>query len=302
MLGLELVDFHDVKPRGATEPAARPLELNRGAEYSAPPHAIKGAGTVVDRTKSKASARLLRAAAKVAIVASLSAASWRRCVAAEPIVLHGQTMGTTYNIRCWSSAAEQPTPPADLQRSIDALLDEFDKQMSSWRDDSEVSRFNAAPAGEWFQVSAATAEVVARALELHHDTGGALDITVAPLLRLWGFGPQARAHAFKIKAPSTEALEATRRRVGADKVSVRSDPPALRKSSEGVEVDLASLAPGYAVDLMIERLAARGVDNAMIEVGGEVRGWPSTRRPPVARRRRSAPTARWYDRRGRAPR
>ena len=70
------------------------------------------------------------------------------------------------------------------------MLAEIDRQMSTYRTDSEISRFNRAPAGEWFAVSAATAEVVAAAHEISEKTGGAMDVTVGPLVRLWHFGPK----------------------------------------------------------------------------------------------------------------
>ena len=87
------------------------------------------------------------------------------------------------------------TPPADLMREqlqadVEKVLAEIDRQMSTYRPDSEMSRFNRAPAGEWFAVSPATAEVVAAAQEISEKTDGAMDVTVGPLVRLWHFGPK----------------------------------------------------------------------------------------------------------------
>jgi FAD:protein FMN transferase len=187
----------------------------------------------------------------------------------ETVRLQGRTMGTTYHVSYWTVAADEPTP-SDLQHSIDALLARFDERMSTWRDDSELSRFNAAPAKEWFPVSQETATVVSRAIELHRVTDGASDVTVGPILRLWGFGPQAKAPL--TSAPNDEALENARQLVGADRLQVQATPPALCKEVEGLEVDLSSIAPGYAIDLIVDLLAESGIDNAMVELGGEVRG------------------------------
>jgi thiamine biosynthesis lipoprotein len=190
--------------------------------------------------------------------------------AAEPVALHGRTMGTTYNVRYWTDAANPPSPP-DVQRAIDDLLARIDEQMSTWRDDSELSRFNAAPAGEWFPVSTATAAVVARALELHELTNGASDVTIGPVFRLWGFGPGTSSRA-KLQAPAAEAVELALKRVGASHLQVRTDPPALHKDVDGLEVDLSSIAAGYAIDCIVDLLAESGIHNAMVELGGEVRG------------------------------
>lgn len=189
--------------------------------------------------------------------------------AAETVHLHGRTQGTTYNVRYWTGAKVAP-PSADVQRSIDDLLARFDEQMSTWRDDSELSRFNAAPADEWFAVSPETATVVTRAIELHRITDGASDVTVGPLLQLWGFGPKAKQRL--APAPDADAIATAQQVVGADGVEVRDEPPAIRKRVAGLEVDLSSIAPGYAIDLIIDCLASASIDNAMVELGGEVRG------------------------------
>lgn len=186
----------------------------------------------------------------------------------EAIVLSGRTMGTTYRLKYWGPGEQSPT---QVQAAVDALLAEFDRQMSTYREDSELSRFNLAPPGEWFEVSAATANVVALAIDLHRRTGGAYDVTVAPALRLWNFGPEAGRNR-QLAAPSDEQMAAVRRIVGTQLLEARHAPPALRKAVDGVEVDLSSIAPGYAVDLLVELLSKTGFPNAIVEVGGEVRG------------------------------
>jgi thiamine biosynthesis lipoprotein len=204
--------------------------------------------------------------------ACLAFATAHRTRAAEPIVLHGRTMGTTYNVKYWSDAENALRAP-ELQRSIDGFLARFDAQFSTWRPDSELSRFNAAEADQWFPVSPDVAKVAVRALELHRLTGGASDVTIGPVLRLWGFGAGRATPADRTLAPpSDDAIAAALECVGAENLAVQLDPPALRKEIAGLEVDLSSIAPGYAVDQMVELLADAGFDNAMVELGGEVRG------------------------------
>lgn len=190
---------------------------------------------------------------------------------AEPLVMRGATMGTTYHIKLVAEPAS-----VDLTRlhlDVEKMLADIDRQMSTYRPDSELSRFNRAPAGEWFPVSAATAEVVAAAQEISEKTDGALDVTVGPLVRLWHFGPSPGDEKAKrdFRPPSDDAIQAARANVGYRKLEVRANPPALRKKSQGLEVDLSSIAPGYAIDRLAELLRERGIEDFMVEIGGEVR-------------------------------
>jgi len=95
-------------------------------------------------------------------------------------------------------------------------------------------------------------------------------VTVGPALRLWSFGPGVSRER-ELAEPSAEQLDAVRPIVGSQLIQARTDPPALRKEISGVEVDLSSIAPGYAVDLIIDLLADVDFSNAIVEVGGEVR-------------------------------
>ncbi|WP_428304177.1 FAD:protein FMN transferase [Lacipirellula sp.] len=181
--------------------------------------------------------------------------------------LAGPTMGTTYHIKYWG---DQPNDPPKVKATIDELLAEFDRQMSTYRDDSELSQFNRAAAGEWFPVSADTARVVEESLRYYRDTNGVLDVTVPPLLRLWNFSAGAKRDE-PIVPPTDEAIAAAQRLAGSQHVQARLEPPALHKDLAGIEVDLSSIAPGYAVDLIIAKLQDLGFANAMVEIGGEVR-------------------------------
>ncbi|NOZ39701.1 MAG: FAD:protein FMN transferase [Planctomycetes bacterium] len=178
-------------------------------------------------------------------------------------------MGTRYSIKCWS---DDPTIKTEtLQADVDKLLDEINQQMSTYRPESELSRFNAAPAGEWFAVSAETAFVTERALHFYRLTNGASDVTVGPLVKLWDFGPGRHSVGARVNAPSAELLAKTKSLTGGEHLEVRLDPPALYKTIDSLEVDLSSIAKGYAVDAVADLLAADGLVNYMIEIGGEVR-------------------------------
>ncbi len=190
---------------------------------------------------------------------------------AEPLLVSGPTMGTTYHVKLVGVAAADA---AEIRAEIEAVLADVDERLSTYRQDSEVSRFNRAPAGRWFVVSPATVEVASAALAISWQTGGALDITVGPLVRLWHFGPNAITESKStadIAPPDEAALQAARKLIGYKKLEVRRDPPALRKLVDGLEVDLSAVGEGDAIDRVAAAITKRGIQNYLVELGGEVR-------------------------------
>ena len=183
----------------------------------------------------------------------------------------GKTMGTAYKVNV--THFPETGDWQKVANAIQAKLDTLDKMMSTYRSDSEVCRFNAfTSTEEWFPVSPETAQVVHVALEIAPLSEGAFDITIAPLVRHWGFGAGSREHL----AGSFEELKAEAARLkehtGYDKLSVRLDPPALKKSVPELTIDLSAIAKGFAVDCIAELLDAHKIANYLIEVGVEVRG------------------------------
>ncbi len=187
----------------------------------------------------------------------------------DQFALDGQTMGTTYHIVIAGSASNLPegqTPKA-VQQEIDAALARIDEQMSTWRDDSELSRFNVSETTDWFEVSPAVALVVKESLRIAELSDGAFDPTVGPLVRLWSFGSKAGER----NLPDPEQITAAQTHTGWQKVEVRIEPPALRKSAPLVELDLSAIAKGYGVDVVSDRLVELGLPNHLVEIGGEIR-------------------------------
>lgn len=177
-------------------------------------------------------------------------------------------MGTTYRVTL--AAAVPGMTRGEVHRELEAALARIDRGCSTWRDDSDVSRFNRAASGEWIEVSDELAEVVTIAREVHSETGGAFDITVAPLLALW-----KDAHAQQ-REPSPAAMTAAQAAVGMELVECRppgEEPPALRKRRAGVRLDLGGIGPGYAVDCLGERLVELGSHDHLVTLGGEARAW-----------------------------
>jgi len=174
-------------------------------------------------------------------------------------------MGTQYTVRVSKPAGEVDL--AAVKQQIDARLEAINRQMSTYLPNSEISRFNRYEGQDWFAVSAEVVRVVDSALDVSRSTQGAFDVTVGPLVNLWGFGPAGRPGV----VPTEEAVAECRRRVGYRLLEVRPDPPALRKDRADVYVDLSAIAKGFAVDEVARLLERRGVRGYMVEIGGEVR-------------------------------
>lgn len=182
------------------------------------------------------------------------------------IHLAGETMGTTFNIKF--PAYPEGLSPDELHADLERELGKINRLMSTYDPNSEISRFNDSRETSWFPVSSETAKVVALALEVGRLTGGALDVTIAPLVNRWSFGPdQYRLE----ELPPAEELESLRERVDFTKLQVRRDPPALKKELPELVVDLSAVAKGYAVDRLADILEGFQIESFMVEVGGEVR-------------------------------
>jgi len=174
-------------------------------------------------------------------------------------------MGTTWSVK--TGARPDSVPAGRLEREMEGVLARVDAHMSTYRADSELSRFNRAERTDWIPVSTETALVVGEALRVAELSSGAFDPTVAPLVELWGFEP----HPNPAIPPSRAKIAAALERVGHRLVEVREAPPALRKRRPDVALDLSGIAKGYAVDALAEELAALGFPDFLVELGGELR-------------------------------
>lgn len=174
----------------------------------------------------------------------------------------GPTMGSTYSIK-YVRHAGLPAPAA-VQVEVEKILTEVDRQLSTYRSDSDIERFNALPANHCQAMPASILELVRVGEQLSMQSAGAFDLTVEPLLNLWGFGPQAREE----KIPTAQALAEVRQRVGHD--HLRIDGDRLCKDA-AVEVDFNSIAAGYAVDTIAAKLDAMGIHDYLAEATGELK-------------------------------
>jgi thiamine biosynthesis lipoprotein len=185
------------------------------------------------------------------------------CHAPAATELHGHTMGTT-----WSATLVGPVDAdaAVLERGIQSELDRVVAQMSTYEDESELVRFNRAPAGSWHRLPPEFFGVLEHALALAADSGGAYDPTVAPLVDVWGFGAGTREH----RIPDVAAIATARERVGWQRIKL---DPRTRSAFQpgGAWLDLSSIAKGFATDQVGRFLEGRGVADYLVEVGGELR-------------------------------
>lgn len=183
----------------------------------------------------------------------------------------GSTMGTSWSARAvlapGQQAANGATIAAHLQRQLDIVV----AQMSHWEPESDLSRFNSAPAGTWRHIPSAFYKVFSYALQVAQDSGGAYDPCAGALVNCWGFGARRRYDEAGFYAPADSAIAAILARN--DRARVKLDAGA-RKAMQpgGVEIDLSSVAKGYAVDQLAASLETQGVRHYLVEVGGELRG------------------------------
>lgn len=185
--------------------------------------------------------------------------------APQELAISGPAQGTTYSIKVASAPADVDAHA--LRVATDQVLNRVDLSMSTYRNDSEISRFNASTSTDWFEVSSDLATVVDYALQVSRASDGMFDITVGPLVAAWGFGPTGEP----IDLPDEAQQAELRAQVGYQKLEARLSPPALRKSDPRVQVDLNGIAPGYTVDLIAERFQSMHLSHFMIDLGGEVR-------------------------------
>jgi FAD:protein FMN transferase len=187
------------------------------------------------------------------------------CARPDPVrVLQGSTMGTTWTVRLATLPPGQDE--AGLRDGIEAVLAMVNAQMSTYREDSLVSRFNRLPAGASLEMPMELQVVLQAALDLAEDSGGAYDPTVGPLVNLWGFGPDPDRDI----APDEAAITEVRSRVGWHRLAWDRQSAQLVQPG-GVYLDLSSIAKGYAVDRVLEYVVAQGVQGVLVDIGGDAR-------------------------------
>jgi len=178
----------------------------------------------------------------------------------EEAYLEGKTMGTTYHIKFY---AEQVDPQA-IQAEIDAVLVDINQSMSTYIEDSEINTFNRLDANEVMPISDDFRAVISESMRIGNSTK-TLDVTMGPLIDLWGFGPDKKP----TKRPTDEALANMVSNIGIDKLVLNEQ--GLAKTVADLELSFSATAKGYGIDKVAELLQSKGITDYMVEIGGELR-------------------------------
>ncbi len=181
------------------------------------------------------------------------------------VVLQGKTMGTSYYITLVVPSKELVNQLV-LQSEIDNILEDINQKMSTYQSDSEISNFNANSSADWIPTSIDFHQVVKNALSISELSDGSFDITISPLVMLWGFGPKVKIHT-----PKSEDIKLAMSHTGYQNLEIQDNPPALRKNDPLLKIDLSSIAKGFAADKISDFLNDNSMVNHLVEIGGEVK-------------------------------
>ncbi len=177
--------------------------------------------------------------------------------------LSGETMGTTFNV----TAIGDDLDEAVLAVAVEETLAAVNAKMSNWDPNSEVSTFSAAASTDPMQISEEFAVVMAAANDVHDKTGGVFDVTLGPLIELWGFGPRTPEDPVPSDAEISAALDA----VGQNRLLVLdAEAGTLAKSEASVGINLSAIAKGYGIDAVANTLQDAGVEDYLVEIGGDL--------------------------------
>ncbi len=190
------------------------------------------------------------------------------CGLKKEFVISGKTMGTTYRINIVTGYFKNVVILKEkLKEKIDKRLQEINKSMSTFLKDSEISRFNSSHLiGKKKYISKDFWNVMLVAENLYNITDGAWDGTIEPLVSLWGFGSKET----KGRIPEKEEIEAHLTEIGFNLIEISRNNRCLAKKKASITLDLASIAKGYGVDQISALLRKNGIDNFLVEIGGEI--------------------------------
>lgn len=172
-------------------------------------------------------------------------------------------MATTWRVTIENASSKDSHTIHPL---IQERLDSLEQIFSNWRADSAISRWNATSSTEFQPVPKELAEVVAIALQMARETDGALDITIAPLIDLWGFGRQPRGES----PPDEAAIRRAMEHCGWRKLEVQLEPPMLRKTDPALTINVSTLVEGYASDAIADLLQKLGHQQVLVDIGGAI--------------------------------
>tara|TARA_Y100000741_G_scaffold95872_2_gene71274 strand:- start:6772 stop:7746 length:975 start_codon:yes stop_codon:yes gene_type:complete len=180
------------------------------------------------------------------------------------VLINGLTMGTTYSIKI--KTADAVVNQEKIRADIEKILLEINQKMSTYIVDSELSVINFSNSLDSNLISDDLFKVISHANTISKTTNGAFDITVGPLVNLWGFGPDKSEN----KIPPNEEIELIKKNIGYKKIYLNKETTSIKKLHPDLYVDLSGIAKGFAVDKIALYLNSYNLENYLVEIGGEL--------------------------------
>ena len=182
----------------------------------------------------------------------------------EQYLIRGKTMGTSYMVKYWAS---DDFNPRKITSNINVRLNEINKEVSTWNKESDIVKFNKSQNTNWVKVKPFFAKMVLLSSNLCVTTGGMFDISISPLIDMWGFDAKGKI----IKNPTKAQLNTVNGLYGCDKIKINVSKNTIAKANPKVKINLSAVAKGGAVDDIGKLLEDKGINNYLVEIGGEVR-------------------------------
>jgi thiamine biosynthesis lipoprotein len=176
--------------------------------------------------------------------------------------ISGYAQGTTYHISWWS---KQPVSVDKIRKQFGQTLAAIDKELSTYRDDSYISRFNHNPSTEWQPASDDFIHLISIAKTINHKTQGCYDPTIGPLFALWGFKKEV------LHVPDAQQIAIAKAELGIDKIEVDRAGKRIRKTIPKVQLDFSSMGEGYTIGKLSQVLESQGITNYLVEFGGDMK-------------------------------
>lgn len=180
-------------------------------------------------------------------------------------MLQGKTMGTSYHIAV-VHPKDAVIDEKVLQKNIDDLLKSINQQVSTYIPSSQISQFNQTFDTNWIRVNDEFFEIVKAAQTISKISNGSFDISISPLVDLWGFGAKSYD-----KPPTDDQIQEVINRIGFQQLELNEEKNSIRKKKADLQIDLSAIAKGFAVDKISQLLITKGFNNHLVEIGGELR-------------------------------
>ncbi|NVK18172.1 MAG: FAD:protein FMN transferase [Methylocystaceae bacterium] len=180
-------------------------------------------------------------------------------------VFTGSTMGTTFMVKVID--LPDALKPQEIKAEIDKVLKDVNDKMSLWVADSELVRFNQSKETDWQQVSYDLFNVISSANEISLQSNGRFDVTLEPLIKLWGFSKEKREH----EPPQSDEIKKALKAIGYKKIHLDQKSYRIKKDEPDLTINLSAIAKGFGIDQVARYLESKGVGHYMVEIGGDLR-------------------------------